>query len=62
MCFVVPDVLGRLVGFVAPERKGVPSGWILRDEGFASKSRIRWSTLEKWHQSVSGSYADVLEE
>jgi hypothetical protein len=41
MCFVVPDVLGRLVGFVAPERKGVPSGWILRDEGFASKSRIR---------------------
>jgi hypothetical protein len=41
MCFVVPDVLGRLVGFVALERKGVLSGWILRDEGFASKSRIR---------------------
>ena len=41
MCFVVPDVLGRLVGFVALERKGVLSGGILRDEGFASKSRIR---------------------
>jgi hypothetical protein len=40
MCLVVPDVLGRLVGLAAPERKGVLSGWILRDEGFASKSRI----------------------
>jgi hypothetical protein len=46
MCFVVLDVLGRLVGFVALERKGVLSGWILRDEGFASKSRIRDRTLE----------------
>jgi hypothetical protein len=41
MCFVVLAELGRFVGFVALLRNGVLSGWILRDEGFVSKSRTQ---------------------
>ena len=40
MCFDVPAELGRFDGFVALLRNGVLSGWILRAEGFASKSRM----------------------
>ena len=46
MCFVVPVELGRLEGLVALERNGVLSGWIFRDDGLASKSGCRETTLK----------------
>ena len=33
------ESLGRLAGLVLEERKGVESGWILREEGLLLKSR-----------------------
>lgn len=37
--------LGKLAGFVLLERKGVLSGWILRDDGF--------SKFEEWNSRSS---------
>jgi hypothetical protein len=45
-----PAELGRLAGLVLLERKGVLSGWILRDDGF--------SKFDEWN-SRSSSWRSV---